>query len=107
MSMNKKAGYNISGNKFDLAYFADEANVAKGMDRFQEALTFGVYKHLEDSTAATERMLRNGNFTIADRGLDAIAHTTGYVDNLGLMNADVILSRVAKYAGLDHPEMVE
>jgi hypothetical protein len=101
MSMNKKAGYNISGNKFDLAYFADEANVAKGMDRFQEALTFGVYKHLEDSTAATERMLRNGNFTIADRGLDAIAHTTGYVDNLGLMNADVILSRVAKYAGLD------
>jgi hypothetical protein len=104
LSMNKRAGYSISGGAFDVGFYADNANVAKGMDRFQEALTFGVYKHLEDSSAAVQRNLRNGNFSLVNRTGNATAHTTGYVDNLGIINADVILSRVAKYAALEPDE---
>lgn len=101
LSLNKKAGYSITGNYFDLGYFTDANNIDKAMARFQEALTFGTYKHLEDSRAAVERSLRTGNFSLEKRALDANAHTIGYVDNLGILNADEILSRVAKYADLD------
>lgn len=99
--MNRRAGYSIADEAFDLKLFTDKIASDSGLDDFQEALTFGVYRNMEDSRVALERQVRNGNFTIANRAEDAIAHTTGYVDNLALLHADPVLRRLAKFNYLE------
>ena len=73
------------------------------MEDLQEALTFGTYVGMDDPVRALEKELRNGNYSIADVG-DAIAHTTGYVDNLGGIAADPVLRQVALLNSLSPEE---
>jgi hypothetical protein len=69
---------------------------AKEQPEFVEAMTYGIHQHIKDPVAAQERNLLNGNWAETSRSADAYAHTTGYVDNLRLLNADPINSRVTK-----------
>ena len=73
------------------------------MADLQEALTFGTYVGMDDPVRELEKQLRNGNFSIADEG-DAVAHTTGYVDNLGQIAADPVLRQVATLNALSPEE---
>lgn len=81
----------------------------KEQEEFWQALTFDLHKNLNDPVAAEQNLVRNGNFSIVDRGDDAVGHVTGYIDNLALIHADPILSRVAKLGleGLDQPARVQ
>ncbi len=95
-ALNKKGYADIRGVDFDIevANTASRWNVEQ--EEFREALTFNTYKNLEDTALAKEKMLRNGNFSLVNRGVDADAHTTGYVDNLGQLNADPINQRLSQ-----------
>jgi hypothetical protein len=103
--LRKKGAFDITGE--DFGGVAGVWN--KEQDEFWQALTFDLHKNLNDPVAAEQNLIRNGNFSIVDRGDDAIAHVTGYVDNLALIHSDPILSRVAKLGleGLDQPARVQ
>lgn len=103
--MRKKGTIDITGE--DFGGVAGVWN--KEQEAFWQALTFDLHKNLNDPVAAEMNLVRNGNFSIVDRGDDAVAHVTGYVDNLALIHADPILSRVAKLGlqGLDQPARVQ
>lgn len=64
------------------------------LEAFQDALTFGSYQGLEDPTRALEQLIRNGSVDIVDRAQDAKGHTTGMVDNLGLIADDPVQRQV-------------
>jgi hypothetical protein len=103
--LRKKGAFDITGE--DFGGVAGVWN--KEQDEFWQALTFDLHKNLNDPVAAEQNLIRNGNFSIVDRGDDAVAHVTGYVDNLALIHTDPILSRVAKLGleGLDQPARVQ
>jgi hypothetical protein len=103
--LRKKGGFDITGE--DFGGIAGVWN--KEQDEFWQALTFDLHKNLNDPYLAEERLVRNGNFSIADRGANADSHVTGYVDNLALINDDPILSQVSKLGleGLTQPERVQ
>lgn len=103
--LRKKGAFDIKGE--DFGGVAGVWN--KEQEEFWQALTFDLHKNLGDPVAAEQNLIRNGNFSIVDRGDDAIAHVTGYVDNLALIHSDPILSRVAKLGleGLDQPARVQ
>lgn len=103
--LRKKGAFDITGE--DFGGVAGVWN--KEQDEFWQALTFDLHKNLNDPVAAEQNLVRNGNFSIVDRGDDAVAHVTGYVDNLALIHSDPILSRVAKLGleGLDQPARVQ
>lgn len=102
----RKGRFDITGSEFDDTIGKLVDNWSGEQNDFFEALTFDTYRHLENTQAAKERMLRNGNFSLVDRGLDRDAHTTGYVDNLRQIFGDRVLNRVAR-AGLDSENQVE
>jgi hypothetical protein len=101
----RKGGFDITGEDFGKVTGVWN----KEQDTFWQALTFDLHKNLKDPYLAEQKLLRNGNFSIADRGADATAHVTGYVDNLALINDDVILNQVARLnlEGLTQPERVQ
>ena len=78
--------------------------LTKVLKDFGDASSKTLYAHLYDPLAGNERMLRTENFSIIDRGLDAAGHTTGYVDNLGQIHNDPILSQVAAIWNLPQTE---
>lgn len=61
---------------------------------FQDAMEYSTYQGLEDPINEFGRGVRNGNFSIEDRGADRMAHTTGMVDNLALIADDPVLRQV-------------
>lgn len=69
---------------------------AKEQPEFVDAMTYGIHQHIKDPVAARERNLLNGNWSAISRSAGAEAHTTGYVDNLRLLNSDAINSRISK-----------
>lgn len=103
--MRKKGTFDITGE--DFGGIAGVWN--KEQDEFWQALTFDQHRHLENPFDAEQKLLRNGNFSIADRGADAAQHITGYVDNLALINDDVILNQISRLSleGLSQPERVQ
>ena len=68
----------------------------KEQPEFVDAMTFGIYQHIKDPIAAKERNLINGNWSAVSRSAGADAHTTGYVDNLRLLNSDPVNNQIAK-----------
>ena len=74
---------------------------------YKEAVQRNVYQHLQDPLGANEALLRSENFTIVTRTVDPDGHTTGYVDNLGQIAADPIMSRVAALWNLPQSERTE
>ena len=96
-SIKRGKGFaDIMGKEFSAT--ADELNGAwlKEQPEFVDAMTFGIHQHIKDPIAARERNLLNGNWSAISRSTDATAHTTGYVDNLRLLNSDPINGRIAK-----------
>lgn len=104
--LRKKGGFDIKGENF--ASIARD--VPKEQKQLYQALTFDLHKNLQDPLNAERAALRNGSFSIAGRGADAGAHTTGYVDNLALLwDEDVVERRIARLMveGLDQPTRVQ
>ena len=104
LAMNKRAGFSIADEAFDLKLYMDKVSSESGLDDFVEVLSFGAYRNVEDSRAAISRSVRNGNFSIKNRATDAKGHTIGYVDNLALINNDPVLQRMAKYGYMEPEE---
>ena len=92
--LNKKGAFDITGDKFDITV----SDVAAGWDNeqreFADAMTFDLHKNLEDPVYAQEKAMKNGNFSLVNRGVDADAHTTGYVDNLAQLLNDGINQKI-------------
>jgi len=107
LAMNKRAGYSIGDEAFNMKLFSGKLRTPEGLDDFFEAITFGINKNLEDTRYGMERLVRNGNFELVNRGQDASAHTLGYVDNLALSHNDPVLPRLAKWASLEPEERSE
>ena len=63
---------------------------------FAEAMSFGVHQHIEDPVTAKAKNLLNGNWSPTSRSADAVAHTTGYVDNLRLLHTDPINGKISQ-----------
>ena len=103
--LRKKGRFDITGEDFG----GIAANWNKEQDEFWKALTFDVHKNLENPWDTEERLFRNGNFSIVDRGDDANAHVTGYVDNLALIHADPVLAQIAQLGleNLTQPERTQ
>jgi hypothetical protein len=74
---------------------------------YKEAVQRNVYQHLQDPLGANESLLRSENFSIIERAVNPDGHTTGYVDNLGQIAADPIMSRVAALWNLPQAERTE
>ena len=49
-------------------------------------------------------MIRGENFAFISRGSDPVAHTTGYVDNLGQIRQDPILKKMVELSTLPTQE---
>ena len=62
---------------------------------YKDHVEGSVYQHTVDALTSNERLIRTENLALISRTSDKIAHTTGYVDNLGQIHADPIMSRVA------------
>ena len=97
---HKKGKFDVLGGDFEEAFAkaVDDTvmNWSSEMDDFLDAIQFDTYRHLEDSSAARQRLFRTGNFTIVDEATDAKAHTIGYVDNLGQIFGDEVNNFMAK-----------
>lgn len=97
---HKKGRFDVLGGDFEEAFAraVDDTvmNWSDEMDDFLDAIQFDTYRHLEDSSAARQRLFRTGNFTIVDEATDPKAHTIGYVDNLGQIFGDEINNFMAK-----------
>ena len=78
--------------------------LSKVLRDYQENAGRTIYQHLEDPNAYNEKMLRGENFSIINRGSDAAAHTTGYVDNLGQIRQDPILKKMVELSTLPTQE---
>jgi hypothetical protein len=91
---NKKGAFDITGDKFNVTV----GDVAAGWDNeqreFAEAITFDLHKNLQDPVYAQEKAMKNNNFSLVNRGVDADAHTTGYVDNLAILMTDRINQKI-------------
>jgi hypothetical protein len=74
---------------------------------YKEAVQRNVYQHLQDPLGANERLLRSEDFALISRAVNPEGHTTGYVDNLGQIAADPIMSRVAALWNLPQAERTE
>lgn len=70
---------------------------AKEQPEYVDAMTYGIHQHYKDPAVAQERNLITGNWSPVNRTVDAKAHTTGYVDNLRLINSDPINGKIAQF----------
>lgn len=104
-ALRKKGGFDITGEDFG----GIAKNWNKEQKEFWQGLTFDLHKNLKDVTAAERRTWKNGGFSIVNRTSYKAAHTTGYIDNLALINDDVILSLVARLSlqGFDRPTRLQ
>jgi hypothetical protein len=95
-ALNKKGSFDITGDKFNQTVGEIATGFDNEQEKFWDAMTFDLHKNLEDPVYAQEKALKNGNFTLANRGVDRDAHTTGYVDNLALLHNDAINQKLAR-----------
>jgi hypothetical protein len=104
-ALRKKGGFDITGEDFG----GIAKNWNKEQTEFWQGLTFDIHKNLKDITSAERRTWKNGGFSIVNRTSYKAAHTTGYIDNLALINDDQILSQVARLSlqGFDQPTRLQ
>lgn len=102
--LGKKGFGDILARDFDNEVAKLSGRWPEEMKEFADALTFDMYRNLEDTQLAKERLLTTGNFYLMNRATDAAAHTTGYVDNLGLLSADPLVTIWARLAALPEAE---
>jgi hypothetical protein len=95
-TFNKKGSFDITGDKFNQTVGEIATGFDNEQEKFWDAMTFDLHKNLEDPVYAQEKALKNGNFSLANRGVDRDAHTTGYVDNLALLHNDSINQKLAR-----------
>lgn len=97
----RKGKFDIKGNEFD----NDIRKIADGFDSemsaFREALTYDMWRHMDDSVSSRSRAMATGNFSQVERGANRDAHTSAYVGELRRIFADPVLNRVARIAAGD------
>jgi len=74
---------------------------------YKDTVQRSVYQHTQDPLAMNESMWRSENFANVERQVDPVGHTTGYVDNLGQIAADPIMSRIAALWNLPQSERTQ
>ena len=97
-SIKRSKGFaDVMGKDFTAS--ADELAGAwvKEQPEYVDAMTYGINQHYKDPVAAQERNLLTGNWSAVNRTVDAKAHTTGYIDNLRLINSDPLNGQIAKF----------
>ena len=65
-----------------------------------------VYKNIQDPYAANQGLVRNEHFGLVNRGNDQTAHTIGYIDGMGAIATDPIMSLLARYWHLGPEERI-
>jgi hypothetical protein len=76
-------------------------------DGYKNAVQRSVYQHLQDPASFNESMFRSEQFATVSRQVNPEGHVTGYVDNLGQIATDPILSRIASFWNLPQEERLE
>jgi hypothetical protein len=76
------------------------------LDEHAAATSSNVYRNLQDPLAANERLVRNEHFGLVNRGHDATAHTIGYIDGMGAIATDPVMSVLARYWHLGPEERI-
>ena len=95
-AMRRKGKFDITGNEFDNVIGKEVSEFRPGLEKFHEALTYDLYRHMEDSATAKERMFRTGSFSLVERGTNRDAHTSAYVFNLGQIFRDPVMNRMSR-----------
>lgn len=103
--MQRGKGFaDIMGKNFDMAE-DDLVNAwSAEQPEYIDAVTFGITQHYKDPIAAKARNLITGNWSPVSRSQDAVAHTTGYVDNLRLLYGDAINRRITGFVAAGDTE---
>jgi RimJ/RimL family protein N-acetyltransferase len=104
--LRRKGRFDITGE--DFGGFLQK-NWNKEQKDFWGALTFDQHKNLKDPMGVERSLLRGEGFGLAARTADAVAHTTGYVDNLAMLGDDPINGPLSRFMleGLDKPQRKE
>ena len=92
----RKGKFDIVGNEFDNAIGKEVAEYRPDFEKFFEALTYDLYRNMEDSTLAKQRMIRTGSFSQIERTGNRDAHTSAYVANLRQIFVDPVMNRMSR-----------
>jgi hypothetical protein len=65
-----------------------------------------VYRNIQDPGNANQTLVRNEHFGLVNRGNDQTAHTIGYIDGMGAIATDPIMSILARFWHLGPQERV-
>ena len=91
---SKKGAFDIKGEKFNETVGEVATGWGKEQTKFADAMTFDLHKNLQDPVYAQEKAMKNNNFSLVNRGVDADAHTTGYIDNIAQLLNDGINQKI-------------
>lgn len=92
----RKGKFDILGNEFDNAIGKEAAEFRPEFEKFYESLTYDIYRNMEDSSVAKQRMVRTGSFSQIERTGNRDAHTSAYVANLRQIFVDPVMNRMAR-----------
>jgi hypothetical protein len=70
------------------------------------ATSSNVIRNIQDPQSMGERLIRNEQFGLVNRGNDATAHTIGYIDGMGAIATDPVMSLLARYWHLGPEERI-
>ena len=76
------------------------------LDDYAAATSSNVQRNMQDPYAANETLVRNENFGLVNRGNDQTAHTIGYIDGMGAIATDPVMSLLARYWHLGPEERI-
>jgi len=97
----RKGKFDIKGNEFDNTIRQIANGFDSEMSAFHEALTYDMWRHMDDSVSSRSRAMATGNFSQVERGANRDAHTSAYVGELRRIFTDPVLNRVARIAAGD------
>ena len=92
----RKGKFDITGGEFDNVIGKEVAEYRPEFEKFHEALTYDLYRNMEDSTLAKQRMIRTGSFSQIERTGNRDAHTSAYVANLRQIFIDPVMNRMSR-----------
>jgi hypothetical protein len=92
----RKGKFDILGNEFDNAIGKEAAEFRPEFEKFYESLTYDIYRNMEDSSLAKQKMVRTGSFSQIERTGNRDAHTSAYVANLRQIFVDPVMNRMSR-----------
>jgi hypothetical protein len=76
------------------------------LDDYAASTSSNVYRNIQDPYNANRTLIRNEHFGLVNRGNDQTAHTVGYIDGMGAIATDPIMSLLARYWHLGPEERI-